>query len=55
MEMWSNQACLGYAIAAMERKGLDKETIRKVIGAMQGEFDVKTIEEAADIYRQSSY
>lgn len=55
MEMWSNQACLGYAIIAMRNKGLDEETIRKVVNAMRSEFDFTALEEAADVYRKSPY
>ncbi len=54
MEMWSNQACLGYAIAAMERKGYTAEQIKEVVRSMQFVFDNKSIEQAAEIYRQSS-
>ncbi|MEW4368590.1 hypothetical protein [Paenibacillus kandeliae] len=54
MEMWSNQACLGYAIMAMKNKGLDDETIQKVIRSMQSEFDFTGVEEAADVYRKST-
>lgn len=55
MEMWSNQACLGYAIIAMKNKELDEEIIQKVINAMHSDFDFTAVEEAADVYRKSSY
>lgn len=47
---WNNDACKGYAIMAMERAGLDPETIRKVSGAMTGCFDDTTVAEADRYY-----
>ncbi|MNI21003.1 hypothetical protein D3C81_2055620 [compost metagenome] len=53
MEQWSNNACLGYIRAALERRGWDDEQIRDVVGAVYREFDFKTIEEAKLIYEKS--
>lgn len=47
---WRNDACKGYAIMAMERAGLDDETIRKVSSAMTGCFDDTSVEEAGRYY-----
>lgn len=47
---WNNDACKGYAIMAMERAGLDPETIRKVSGAMTDCFDDTTVAEAGRYY-----
>ena len=44
---WRNDACMGYAIMAMECAGLDRETIQKVITRMKWCFDDTTVEEAA--------
>lgn len=53
MEQWSNNACLGYIRAALERKGWDNERISEVVRAVYFEFDFKTIEEAKSIYERS--
>lgn len=44
---WSNDSCMGYAIMAMRRAGLDDKTIKKVADAMIWCFDDTTVEEAA--------
>lgn len=44
---WRNDACMGYAIMAMQQAGLKGPTIQKVIGAMRWCFDDTTVEEAA--------
>ncbi len=47
---WRNDACKGYAIMAMQRAGLDAETIQKVSRQMTWCFDDTTVEEAAEFY-----
>lgn len=47
---WRNDACMGYAVMAMERAGLDIKTIRKVMAEMKWCFDDFTVEEAARHY-----
>lgn len=53
MEQWSNNACLGYIRAALERKGWSEERIKEVTSAVYFEFDFKTIHEAVRIYERS--
>lgn len=49
MEYWSNDACEGYAIMAMEDAGLDNETIRKVLRIMSYDlFDSVSVDEAKE-------
>ncbi|MNN99244.1 hypothetical protein D3C81_2188330 [compost metagenome] len=55
MEQWSNNACLGYIIAGLERKGWTEEQIREVVRAVYSEFDFKTVDEAKAIYNESFY
>lgn len=43
-----------YAIMAMERAGLDAETIRKVSSEMTYCFDDTTVAEAADYYNRGT-
>ncbi|MEN1970702.1 hypothetical protein WMZ97_22020 [Lentibacillus sp. N15] len=52
---WSNAACLGYAIAGAKKLGYDDEQIRQLVRAIYGEFDMKTVSESEDIYRDSAY
>ena len=52
---WSNYAALGYAIAGAKKIGMDDEKINELVRAIYGEFDVKTVPEAEDIYRESDY
>lgn len=47
---WRNDACMGYAILAMERAGLDYETMNRVLYEMKGAFDDTDIEGAAKKY-----
>ena len=47
---WRNDACMGYAVMAMERAGLDVETIRKVSLEMARCFDDTTVDEACRHY-----
>lgn len=47
---WRNDACMGYAIMAMQRAGLDDKTIKKVIIELGWCFDDTTVEEAAQHY-----
>lgn len=44
---WRNDACVGYAMMAMRRTGVDDDTIQKVVHQMRWCFDDTTVEEAA--------
>ncbi len=52
---WSNQAALGYAIEAARSIGAVGEDVEELISAMRSEFDSKSLDEAAEIYRKSDY
>ena len=54
MQQWSNNACYGYAILAAKRIGLTEQQISELIRAMGNCHDMKTIEEAKDVYCNSS-
>lgn len=54
-QSWSNQAALGYVIMSGERAGFSEDDIQRLVRAMHNRLDMKTLEEAADIYRRSSY
>lgn len=51
---WRNDACVGYAIMAMKRAGLDDEAIRKVISAMTDCFDDTTVDAAGQYYTKGA-
>ncbi|GKV56008.1 hypothetical protein NCCP2222_19550 [Sporosarcina sp. NCCP-2222] len=54
-DQWSNQSALGYAIAAAESLEMSKIDIQRLVSAIVSEFDWKTLENAADVYRKSDY
>ena len=43
---WSNAACMGYCLIAMQRAGLRPTVQRRVLLAMEGAFDDVSIEDA---------
>ena len=49
-ELWNNNACYGYAIAAAEAAGLSKKEINKLIDALQAATDELTITQANNYY-----
>lgn len=49
MDEWSNNACEGYSILAMQAAGLDAKTIRRVLDQMRNYFDSVSVEEAAEV------
>ena len=52
---WSNGACHGYVIYAMENCGFKPEDIRRVMGELHYVFDFKSLEEAEEHYQNSPY
>ncbi|MBS6956721.1 MAG: hypothetical protein KH230_26335 [Enterocloster asparagiformis] len=54
-ERWSNNACRGYVIWAMESCGFKPEDIYRVMEELHWFFDVKTIQEADEHYCHSPY
>ena len=55
VSIWSNDACLGYAIAAGEAAGLTPEQIGRLIDAMGAAFEEMTTDEAATYYQTGTY
>ena len=54
-EPWSNNACRGYVIYAMENCGFSPEDIRRVVGELHYVFDFKTLDEAQHHYENGPY
>ena len=52
---WSNGACRGYVIYAMENCGFTPEEIQRVVGELYYVFDMKTLDEAEAHYENSPY
>ena len=52
---WSNNACRGYVICAMENCGFSPEDIRRVVGELHYVFDFTGLEEAQQHYENSPY
>jgi hypothetical protein len=44
--IWTNEACYGYCIEAMERAGFDRKDIERVRRGLHEAFDELTVEEA---------
>ena len=52
---WSNDACRGYVIMAMEDCGFSKKDIRRVVGQLYEIFDLNSVEDAKEKYHSSPY
>lgn len=52
---WSEGACRGYVISAMERCGFQTADIGRVLAELREVFDFITTEEAQAIYERSPY
>ena len=50
-DAWSNAACRGYCIKAMQKADMDDEQIRKVLSCFNGVFDFISVEQAEKIYQ----
>lgn len=46
VDVWSNEACQGYCLAAMKKAGVDANVAEKVIRGLHDAFDELTVEEA---------
>lgn len=54
-QCWSNSACMGYAIIAMESLGYPPEKIREAVREMDATMDAFDLEEAMRRYNSSPY
>ena len=54
-DQWSNDACRGYVIWAMENCGFKPKEIKQVVSELHDVFDFKTIQEAAAHYYKSPF
>ena len=49
-DRWSNNACRGYVIKAMESCGYKSKDIREILIELYEVFDFRSVKEAADYY-----
>ena len=49
---WSNDACRGYVIMAMENCGFSKKDIRRVVGQLYEVFDLNSVEDAKEKHQR---
>ncbi len=52
---WSNGACRGYVIWAMENCGFTPDDIQRVVSELHYVFDMKSLEEAEQNYQNGPY
>ena len=52
---WSNNACRGYVIYAMENCGFSPNDIRRVVAELYEVFDFCSLEEAQQHFEESPY
>ena len=52
---WSNNACRGYVIYAMENCGFSPNDIRRVVTELYEVFDFCSLEEAQQHFEESPY
>ena len=52
---WSNNACRGYVIYAMENCGFSPNDIRRVVAELYEVFDIHSLEEAQQHFEESPY
>ena len=52
---WSNNACRGYVIYAMENCGFSPSDIRRVVAELYEVFDIRGLEEAQQHFENSPY
>lgn len=54
-EQWSNGACRGYVIWAMENCDFSPNDIKRIVSELHYVFDMHSLEEAEQHYQNSPY
>lgn len=54
-QQWSNGACRGYVIWAMENCDFSPDDIKRVVSELHYVFDIHSLEEAEQHYQNSPY
>ncbi len=55
MEVWTNNACLGYALAAAGEAGFTTEQKKQLVEGMKAAFEDMTLDEAESYYTNSGH
>ncbi len=55
LEIWQNDACIGYAIEAARQIDLAPQQIHDLVIALIDRMDATTTDEAAALYRNGNY
>lgn len=50
--IWTNDACYGYLVRALENMGFERKEIAEVVYSLHGVFDELTVEEAESVWRK---
>jgi len=50
--VWSNSACIGYAIIACQELNIDKKDIVRIVGQLNSAFDRVSIDDAKRKYSE---
>lgn len=50
--IWTNDACYGYCVYALEKEGMSRQEIIRFISCLHGAFDELTVEEAEQKWRR---
>ena len=53
-ENWSNDACMGYTLAALKNLSFNQQDTKKILIEMVRQFDILSVEDAAEIYHQAN-
>lgn len=54
-EVWSNNACMGYVIMALEELKYSEDEIKRIVAAVRNGFEWTTLQEADTHYCRSEY
>lgn len=54
-EIWSNDACLGYVIKALQQLNYSDTDIEKIVNGIKDGFDWLSVDKAAEVYRKSQF
>ena len=55
LEIWSNEACLGYVVEALQTESVERDDINRIVSAVKAEFERMSVDEAVQSYCQSKY
>ena len=54
-DLWSNDACMGYAAAAAQAAGICGKQRSRLLGALEAAFEEMSVEDAVDFYESGEF